>query len=116
MATPLAHGISLAAQLLRHDTQQGSASVTNALLVVVTDGRGNIPLAASHAGVMPTRVAGEGVADALQAARLIRTMRRVSSVVIEPGPLTYGHLTSLLADALGATLIDDLPPEGCDGC
>lgn len=107
-ATPLAHGLSLATQLLRHDTQQGSASVSQALLVVVTDGRGNVPLTASHARLIPRRVAAEGVADALQVARLIRAMRRVSSLVIEPGPLPYGHLATMLAEALGAPLIPGL--------
>jgi magnesium chelatase subunit D len=113
-ATPLAHGLNLAAQMLRHDTQQGNASVSDALLLVVTDGRGNVPLAASYATAAPARVAREGVEDALDAARAISTLHRVRGLVIDPGPRPYGHLTTMLAEALGGPVIRSAPGGALD--
>jgi magnesium chelatase subunit D len=103
-ATPLAHGLALAARVLRHDTQQGSVAVADAMLVVVTDGRGNVPLSASTTGRKPVHAGRAGVADALRVAGQIKRLRRVRRVVIDPGPRPYGHLTADLARALGAPL------------
>jgi magnesium chelatase subunit D len=105
-ATPLAHGLILAARMLRHDTQHGSAPVGESTLVVVTDGRANVPLAASESGTLPLGSVGRsGVDDALAAARPIRAMRRVRSVLIDPGLEIHGHLAAVLAEALGAQLV-----------
>jgi magnesium chelatase subunit D len=104
-ATPLAHGLTLAAARLRHDTQQGGAPVGEATLVVVTDGRANVPLAASQLDALPGFVGESGVLDALDTARAIRTLHRVRSVVIDPGPQLQGHLAAMLAEALGAPLV-----------
>jgi magnesium chelatase subunit D len=103
-ATPLAHGLALATRILRHDTQQGSVAVADAVLVVVTDGRGNVPLSASVTGNAPVQAGRSGVADALHAAGQIKRLRRVRRVVIDPGPRAYGHLTGDLARALDAPL------------
>ncbi|MBB5083069.1 hypothetical protein [Nonomuraea endophytica] len=111
-ATPLAHGLSLVAETLQRETQQGNAAVTDALLIVVTDGRGNVPLAASRSRRRPERVGREGVEDALEVARKIGRLNRVRSLVLDPGPRTAAHLTADLADALRATL---LPGAGRDG-
>ncbi|GII62345.1 magnesium chelatase [Sphaerisporangium krabiense] len=110
-ATPLAHGLTLAGRALRHGTRQGDAAIVDALLVVVTDGRANVPLAAGLAGRMPERVAAEGVQDAVEAARRISALRRVRSVVIDPGPRPGAHLTAALAAALGGTLIPGVPAD-----
>lgn len=108
-ATPLAHGLSLAGQLLRRGVQQGGVPITEALLLAVTDGRANVPLAASQTGVMPDHVAREGIDDALETARLIAKINRVHGVVVDPGPRPNAHLNRDLADALAATLV---PPGG----
>ncbi|GII85763.1 magnesium chelatase [Sphaerisporangium siamense] len=110
-ATPLAHGLTLAGRALRHGTRQGDAAIVDALLVVVTDGRANVPLAAGLAGRMPERVAAEGVVDAVEAARRISTLRRVRSVVIDPGPRPGAYLTAALAAALGGTLVPGVPDD-----
>ncbi|WP_329237645.1 hypothetical protein OG417_34415 [Actinoallomurus sp. NBC_01490] len=106
-ATPLAHGLSLAARQLRHNTQHGDAPVTEAVLLVATDGRANIPLAASRSRRLPERVAAEGVQDALRVACQIGTLHRVHSVVVGPGSRPGAHLTTMLADALGGSVITD---------
>lgn len=110
-ATPLAHGLTLAAAMLRHDTQQVGAPVGEAFLVVVTDGRANIPLADSHAATLPASTVGAtAVRDAQVTAKAIRTLRRVRSVVIDPGPRPCGHLAVRLAVALGAPLVRGTSP------
>ena len=97
--------------MLRHDTQQGSTAVDEATLVVVTDGRGNVPLAASQLGTPPEFAGRSGVRDALDAARAIRALHRVRSVVIHPGLELHGHLAAMLAEALGARLAHDISAE-----
>jgi magnesium chelatase subunit D len=103
-ATPLAHGLTLAAAILRHDTQQGGAPITEARLVVVTDGRANVPLSNSQSGTLPKNVGQRAVNDAENAARKIRGLHRVQSVVIDPGPLASGYLTTRLAATLVAPI------------
>jgi magnesium chelatase subunit D len=110
-ATPLADGLGLAAGLLRHHTQQGDATVVEALLVIVTDGRANVPLQASKSGQISSPVASEGVADAVDVARQIAMLHRVRSVVIDPGPRPYAHLTTTLADALHAVVVAGRPDD-----
>jgi magnesium chelatase subunit D len=104
-ATPLAHGLSLAGQLLRRGVQQGGVPITEAVLLAVTDGRGNVPLAASQTSTMPPHVAREGVEDALEAARLIARINRVRSIVVDPGPRPNAHLNRALAEALTGVLV-----------
>jgi magnesium chelatase subunit D len=103
-ATPLAHGLTLAAAILRHDTQQGGAPVTEARLVVVTDGRANVPLSNSQSGIPPEKVGQRAIHDAENAARGIRGLHRVQSVVIDPGPLANGYLATRLAATLAAPI------------
>jgi magnesium chelatase subunit D len=110
-ATPLAHGLALAAGLLRHDTQQVGAPVGEAMLVVITDGRANVPLADSHTATVPMNVVGDtAVRDAEGIGREIGAMRRVRRVVIDPGARPYGHLTARLAVALRAPLVHGTVP------
>ncbi|HEY0932563.1 MAG TPA: hypothetical protein VGD91_02365 [Trebonia sp.] len=116
-ATPLAHGLTLAAAILRHDTQQGGAPVTEARLVVVTDGRANVPLSNSQSGLPPVNVGRRAVDDAELAAKAIRGLHRVQSVVIDPGPEANRHLATRLAVALAAPLTSGLadPPAAPEG-
>ncbi|MEV2248773.1 hypothetical protein [Streptomyces sp. NPDC049970] len=104
-ATPLAHGLQVAASLLRHETQHGGALVDEALLLVFTDGRGNVPLNASRSLVMPAAVGDRGVQDALEQARRIARLPRVRSVVLHPGSTPQEHLVAQLADALRGDVI-----------
>lgn len=108
-ATPLAHGLTLAAGMLRQSTQQGGPAIGEAILVVVTDGRANVTLAASQATASPAIVGQDAISDTLKAARAIAGLRRVRSVVIDPGPRPCGHLAAELAAALDAPLVPGAP-------
>jgi magnesium chelatase subunit D len=108
-ATPLAHGLSLAAAMLRNYRQQGNWPPANAVLVVATDGRANVPLAASQSGVPPLEVGAQGITDALGEARKISALNRADRVVIDPGLRIHGHLTAQLAADLGAPLVHGTP-------
>ncbi|MFE9778415.1 hypothetical protein ACFYPA_09655 [Streptomyces sp. NPDC005775] len=107
-ATPLAHGLDRAAHALRRALRHHRAGLVEALLVVVTDGRGNVPLAVSRAG-LPGRapVRRGGVDDALAVARGISALgrSRVHSVVVDPGRHPYTHLPATLAEALGCGVV-----------
>ena len=52
-ATPLAHGLELAGRAIRAGLEHGRGRAQRARLVVLTDGRGNVRLEASHAGTPP---------------------------------------------------------------
>ncbi|WP_329375444.1 hypothetical protein [Streptomyces sp. NBC_01483] len=112
-ATPLAHGLHLAASLLRHETQHGGAAVDEALLLVFTDGRANVPLDASRALLSPTEVGDRGVRDALEQANRIARLSRVRSVVLHPGLRPQERLVARLADALGGVVVraDRVAPD-----
>lgn len=101
-ATPLAHGLELALETLRHALRHGRGTVTRARLVLVTDGRGNVPLEASRFRERPPLVRDEGVKDALQVAERLRELERVESVLIHSRPRFYPELPSSLAETLGA--------------
>ncbi|MER5645849.1 hypothetical protein [Streptosporangium sp. NPDC002524] len=102
--TPLAHGLDLAVETLRHRLHLGRVPADDVLLVILTDGRGNIPLRASAAGELPDHVGREGVEDALTVARELSTMKRIHTVVLDPGPRPGAYLTHALAEACGARL------------
>ncbi|MET8449494.1 hypothetical protein [Streptomyces sp. NPDC005209] len=104
-ASPLAHALDLAVHELRRFLRKGRAVVDEALFVVVTDGRGNVPLDASLRGTPPSGVRREGVDDALRVAATAATLHRVRSVVIAPDLDQYPELPVELAEALGATLV-----------
>lgn len=101
-ATPLAHGLELALETLRHALRHGRGAALRAQLVVITDGRGNVPLEASRLRKLPALVGDEGVKDALAVAGKLRALDRVESVLIHPNPRFYPELPSTLAEALGA--------------
>lgn len=102
-ATPLAHGMDLAVCALRPALQHGRARVRHARLVVASDGRGNVPLAASRGDEFPAEpVYDQGVRDALEVAREIRSLRGVEAILLDPRPTAYPTLPTLLAQALAA--------------
>ncbi|MGC5401513.1 hypothetical protein ACPXCP_37970 [Streptomyces sp. DT20] len=107
-ATPLAHGLDQAGSALRRALRHHRAGLVEAVLVVVTDGRGNVPLAAGRTGRRGSGPAGRtGTTDAVRAAERIRALgrSRLHSVVIDPGRRPYTALPAELADALGAHVI-----------
>ncbi len=104
-ATPLAHGLDLALQTLRQALQHGRSAVQQAVLVVVSDGRGNVPLAASRTNQKPTQpVKRQGIEDALVVAEQIRLLKHIEAVVLNPQPKHYADLPVKLALALGAKI------------
>ncbi|WP_328950437.1 hypothetical protein OG778_23685 [Streptomyces sp. NBC_00184] len=107
-ATPLADGLDRAGHALRRAFRHHRAGPVEALLVVVTDGRGNVPLAVSRSGV-PSRgpVQRAGVDDALAVAGRIRALgrSRLHSVVVDPGRHPYTRLPAMLAEALGCGVV-----------
>jgi magnesium chelatase subunit D len=104
--SPLAHGLTIADQLLRRAFQQRS-NLIEAWLVVVSDGRGNVPLDSSVSGRLMGPVRRMGVDDALKAAGRIGAMGRLRlhAVVIDAGRQPYPDLPFLLADALGGVTV-----------
>ncbi|MFP4411656.1 hypothetical protein [Coleofasciculus sp.] len=108
-ATPLAHGLDLTLQTLRHALQHGRSTVHQAVLVVISDGRGNVPLAASRLGQIMPPVGRKGVEDALQVAERIRGLDNVKVVLLNPQPKQYQDLPLELANVMGAAVVS-IPP------
>jgi magnesium chelatase subunit D len=101
-ATPLAHGLDLAVQEMRLRQRNMPIRDGESWLVVVSDGRGNVPLEASQRDVEPRSVGRRGVEDALVAAAGVPALRRVRAVVLAPPELShYRDLPFALADAMG---------------
>ncbi len=113
-ATPLAHGLDLALQTLRHALQHGRSTVQQAVLVVISDGRGNVPLEASLLGRIAPPVGRKGVEDALQVAERIRGLDGVKAVLLNPQPKQYADLPLELAEAIGATVVSIPPLEAVE--
>lgn len=115
-ATPLAHGVELAAQALRRLFRRPGTGPAEAWLVVVTDGRGNVPLRVSHTGRPAGEVAATGVEDAVEAAARIGAMdrTRLHVAVVDPGREPYGDLPYVLADRLGAIVVDGRHGSGAE--
>lgn len=108
-ATPLAHGFDLTLQTLRHALQHGRNTIQKAVLVVISDGRGNVPLEASHLGKIQLPVGEKGFEDALEIAQKIGNLDNVEAVFLNPQPKQYPRLPLLLAQALGAKVVA-IPP------
>lgn len=106
-ATPLAHGLELALQTLRHALQHGRSKVKQAVLVVITDGRGNVPLEASRVGniraFLPVKQ--RGIEDTLQVAVQIGELDGVKAYLLNPQPKIYADLPLQLAEKLGAGVL-----------
>ncbi|WP_435126068.1 hypothetical protein [Actinacidiphila sp. bgisy144] len=113
-ASPLAHGLLLAAQLVRRAFQQQPTALAEAWLVVASDGRGNIPLRTSLTGMHEGPVGRRGVQDALVAAGQFGAMgrMRLHTVVLDTGAQPYAELPFELADALGGSVVAGPATEG----
>ncbi|MFN6538531.1 MAG: hypothetical protein RM021_019580 [Nostoc sp. EkiNYC01] len=106
-ATPLAHGLQLGLQTLRHALQHGRSAVQEAVLVVISDGRGNVPLD----GSIKKPVGRKGVEDAFEQAESIGKLDRVKRVLLNPQPKQYANLPLQLAEKMGASVVA-IPPLG----
>ncbi len=113
-ATPLAHGLDLALQTFHRVLQHGRDIVYKVTFVVISDGRGNIPLEASRQKKLTSIISREGVEDALRIAHAIRELKHVTVVVLNPQPLHYPKLPLRLAEELGAAL-ENIPSSGDQG-
>ncbi|MEU6371850.1 magnesium chelatase [Streptomyces sp. NPDC046909] len=115
-SSPLAHGLAVTDQLLRRAFQQRS-NLVEAWLVVVTDGRGNVPLDTGVVGRLPGPVRRTGVEDALTAAGRIGAMgrMRLHCVVVDAARRPYADLTFQLADALGGVTVAGRTTRGVAG-
>jgi magnesium chelatase subunit D len=101
-ATPLAHALSLSVQEMRRYLRQAGVVPENSWLVVVSDGRGNVPFEASQHDQQPGLVTREGITDALQAARALQSLPPVHKVILPPPRLAYyAGLPFELATAMG---------------
>jgi len=115
-STPLAHGLDLAYDYLRGVLQHGRQAIDHATLVVISDGRGNVPLANSRSNQMPTTIAcTQGIEDALAIARDIRRLKGVDVVFLSPPTDYYPQLMSDLARTLGTKPIPIKPPDEVEG-
>ncbi|MBD2101785.1 hypothetical protein [Leptolyngbya sp. FACHB-261] len=103
-ATPLAHGLDLAIRTLRTALQHGRNRLQQARLVVISDGRGNVPLEASHAGIITHPVSREGINDALKIARQLRALNNMESFFLNPQPQQHTDLPIMLAETMGAII------------
>ncbi|MEU4085571.1 magnesium chelatase [Streptomyces aureus] len=113
-ATPLAHGIEQAGRVLRQAFRLQGSALAEAWLVVVTDGRGNVPLTASHTGRLHGPVAGQGVEDTLAAAAPLAALDRgrLRVAVVDAARTPYGDLPFALAERLGATVVEGREGHG----
>lgn len=115
-SSPLAHGLAMTDQLLRRAFQQRS-NLVEAWLVVVSDGRGNVPLDTGTGDRLPGPVRRTGIEDALSAAGRIGAMgrMRLHSVVVDAARQPYPDLTFQLADALGGVTVAGRTARGVTG-
>ena len=104
-ATPLAHGLELARLTLIRELYHRRPGVADAHVIVVTDGRGNVPLDASLRNEITPPVSGEGVTDALTVAEKLATLERARCTVVDPEPAELPDLPAALARAMGAKLL-----------
>jgi len=104
-ATPLAHGLDIVLRTLRSYMQHGRGSVVLSRLVILSDGRGNVPLDASYRGKILRVVNREGIEDALQIAQKISVLNNVETIFLNPQPQQCADLPLILASALGAQKI-----------
>ncbi len=101
-ATPLAHGLEIAYQVIQQAQQHGRSLIHETRFVIITDGRGNVPLTASHSGHVHMPVKREGIDDALQIAQHFPAIKRLHSYVLDPQPQYHAELPLTLAETLAA--------------
>jgi magnesium chelatase subunit D len=103
-ASPLAHGLHLAVRALHAAVERGRGRARHARFVILSDGRGNVPLEASQRGEITQAVGNRGVADAIEIGRELVTMNYVESFFLDPQPQQYPDLPVTLARVMGAEL------------
>jgi magnesium chelatase subunit D len=103
-ATPLAHGLDLTLLTLRSNLQHGRNAAQQATLIIITDGRGNVPLQASHTGRIITPVNREGIEDTIKVAQKIQGMQNLHIILFNPQPQLQSELPIGLANTLGAVI------------
>lgn len=109
-STPLAHGLDLVLRRIRPALRRGRERRPSVRFVLLTDGRGNIPLAASLTADPPRRaVRDRGVRDALLVASEIGRLHGLEIAVLDPCSPGYLDLPTRLAQVLGASV------QGIDG-
>jgi magnesium chelatase subunit D len=91
--------------VMQRSLQHGRSTVQQVTFVVLSDGRGNVPLNASHSNTITPPIARAGVEDALKMAREIAQVKQVSRVVLAPPVRYYQELPMRLASALNAQLV-----------
>jgi magnesium chelatase subunit D len=106
-ASPLAHALDLALSDLRRRIRHGATQEQRCVLVVATDGRGNVPLADSLLGLPPRDEVGRrGVMDAERVAGQIAALGGgIEIVVVAPDLGPYRGLPFELADGLGGAQV-----------
>jgi len=101
-STPLAHGLELARRTLDEMLQKGKNSYREATLVVLSDGRGNIPLEASLTRKISGYINRQGVEDAIKVAFSMRNRKYTKIYFLNPQPLQYPEFPVNLAEAMNA--------------
>lgn len=104
-ATPLADGLTQALRFIKQTMGHGRGSTRSTTLVVVTDGRGNVPLEASHQGRLAAKVGMTGIEDAKRVAREISVLPNVKRYLVNPEPDWMKELPFVLASFLGAKVV-----------
>ncbi|MBO3739165.1 hypothetical protein [Actinoplanes flavus] len=108
-ASPLAHAMDLAVAEAQRLARRNRSPVDDALVLVVTDGRGNVPLHMSLGEPAGGPVGRRGVDDTIGVADGLRTIRGVRSVVLAPDVPAYPELPWAVADAMGGTVLIPKP-------
>jgi magnesium chelatase subunit D len=103
-ASPLAHGLHLALRALHGALERGRGRARYARFVVLSDGRGNVPLEASQRGEITHPVGTRGIADAIEIGREFGSMNNVETFYLNPQPLQYADLPVKLAQVMGAEM------------
>ena len=104
-ATPLADGLAKVHADVRHALQHGAGGATEAIVVVVTDGLGNVPMQASLDGDVTGLVRQEGVDDAVAAAVVLGGITGCRCVCVAPPRSAYRRHLDRLAAALNAPIV-----------
>jgi magnesium chelatase subunit D len=104
-ATPLADGLTQALRFIKQTMGHGRGSTRSTTLVVVTDGRGNVPLEASRQGRLAAKVGMTGIEDVKRVAREISVLPNVKRYLVNPEPDWMKELPFVLASFLGATVV-----------
>lgn len=100
-ASPLAHGLRLAHETVAESLHRKRDTGRRVRLVVLSDGRGNVPLDASLRGKIDTAVARRGIEDTLHEARRIAALSGVDTVLLHPQPPLGQAITRDFALAIG---------------